>query len=698
MANRLAGETSPYLLQHADNPVDWYPWGPEALEVARQQEKPILLSIGYAACHWCHVMAHESFEDDETARLMNELFVNIKVDREERPDIDSIYMQAVQAMTGQGGWPMTMFLTPEGMPFYGGTYFPPSDRHGIPSFRRILTSVGAAWREQRGKVHETVDALRKLYADAAVVSSGRTLPNAQTLELAFRALSRRFDFSNAGFDSAPKFPPTMVLEFLLAYWRRTGNEDALRMVTDTFVRMARGGIYDQLGGGFARYSVDARWLVPHFEKMLYDNALLVRLGANLYKATRDEEVKRVTMQTVEWARREMLSPEGGFYSSYDADSEGEEGRFYIWSAEEIDRIAGEDAKVIREYYGVSADGNFEGHNILNRRASDAVAATRSGITVEELETAVARAGGKLLAARSARVWPGRDDKIIASWNGLMVRALFTAAEAFDESDYANVALRSAEFLFDALTKETGGDLRALRSFNRGEARIPGFLEDHAALALAAIAAYERTFDSKWLKRAAALATSCAKHFLQDGILYDTASDGEQLVTRPRDISDNAIPSGHSLAAELFLLIGDFLGDDNLTTHAENIISTVSDSVTRFPTAFGHMLCATDTFVHGATQVAIIEPSRGDQENFAALRRAVDSHYIPARMLAGTRQGSAELPGIPLLSEKAAINNRTTAYLCRRYLCDTPTSDPDQLSAQIDAAVTSTGRMHPTPAA
>src|SRR5947209_387581 len=388
MPNRLARETSPYLLQHAENPVDWFPWGPDALEKAKREDKPILLSIGYAACHWCHVMAHESFEDEETAKLMNEKFVNIKVDREERPDIDNIYMQAVQAMTGHGGWPMTMFLLPDGSPFYGGTYFPPEDRHGIPSFRKVLNAVSDAYAQRREGVAQSAEQLKQIY-DGNLVT-GRTASAAtglspQILEIAFRTLQQRYDETNGGFGAAPKFPPTMALDFVLRYAARTGVAHALDMAVDSFRKMARGGIYDQIGGGFARYSVDATWLVPHFEKMLYDNALLARFGAHLWQATKDDEIRRVTIETVEWVAREMTDSEGGFYSSLDADSEGHEGKFYVWSEEELDSLLGADARAFKTYYGVVRGGNFEGNSILYVPADPAVAARRAGVDVDVLK-------------------------------------------------------------------------------------------------------------------------------------------------------------------------------------------------------------------------------------------------------------------------------------------------------------------------
>ncbi|HEX9248587.1 MAG TPA: thioredoxin domain-containing protein, partial [Gemmatimonadaceae bacterium] len=490
MSNRLANETSPYLLQHADNPVDWYPWGPEALERARREDKPILLSIGYAACHWCHVMAHESFEDDETARLMNDTFVNIKVDREERPDIDGIYMQAVQAMTGQGGWPMTMFLMPDGSPFYGGTYFPPDDRHGLPSFRKVLRSVSDAYADRREGVAQSAEQLRQIYDSnlAQTRSSGRL--TREMLEGVYRSLEQRYDEKNGGFGTAPKFPATMVLDFLLRHWSRTGASEALEIVVNSFRKMARGGIYDQIGGGFARYSVDASWLVPHFEKMLYDNALLTRLGAHLWQATRDEEIRRVTIETLEWVDREMTSPEGGFYSSLDADSEGHEGKFYVWSEDELDSLLGADSPALKTYYGVTHGGNFEGKNILFVPADRAAAATRAGVDEETLDAILARARRILYDARARRVWPARDEKILASWNGLMLRGIATAARIFDQADFAKLAVRNAEFLAREMVRKG----RVMRSHKEGLTRISGFLEDHAAIALGFLAVYELTFD------------------------------------------------------------------------------------------------------------------------------------------------------------------------------------------------------------
>src|SRR5687768_11585259 len=536
MANRLANETSPYLLQHGDNPVDWYPWGPEALERARAEDRPILLSIGYAACHWCHVMAHESFEDEATAAVMNERFINIKVDREERPDIDGIYMQAVQAMTGHGGWPMTVFLTPAGEPFYGGTYFPPEDRHGMPSFQKVLTSVSDAYATQKNRVERTAAAMREVYANASAPAKSSGTVTAQTLERSYRGIAQRIDLMHGGLEGAPKFPPTMTLDFMLRYWKRTGTEWARDMVLHSFRKMARGGIYDQVGGGFARYAVDAVWLVPHFEKMLYDNALLVRLGAHLWQATGDAEVRRVTEETIDWLRREMTSPEGGFYSSYDADSEGHEGKFYVWTPAELDALLGDDAELVKSYYGVTPTGNFEGKSILFVPFDPGQVGSRAGVSETALAATIARAKQTLYAARATRVWPGRDEKILAGWNGLMLRGLAEAARVFGRPEDHELAVRNGEFLFSRMVR----DDRVLRSYKDGEARLAGYLEDHAALGLGALALYELTFDATWLGRARAMCDTMIRWFRDEttGTFYDTAHDHEALVTRPRDVTDN----------------------------------------------------------------------------------------------------------------------------------------------------------------
>ena len=684
MPNRLAHETSPYLLQHANNPVDWYPWGSEALERARGEDKPILLSIGYAACHWCHVMEHESFEDDATAALMNERFVCIKVDREERPDLDGIYMQAVQAMTGHGGWPMTVFLTPEGVPFYGGTYFPKDDRHGMPSFTRILQSISNAYRSKPGDVARTAESVREMYASAAeqTRSAGPLAP--ELLDRAFRALAERFDERNGGFDGAPKFPQTMSLDFLLRYWSRRGVEQALHIVSTSFKKMARGGIYDHVGGGFARYAVDAIWLVPHFEKMLYDNALLVRLGAHLWQATKDEEVKRVVDETIRWAIRELRSPEGGFYSSFDADSEGHEGKFYVWSADEIDAVLGDNAPLARAYWGVTEDGNFEGQNILSVSGDRRAVAAKFGVSEDDVDDTIAYAAAVLYGARGKRVWPGRDDKILTSWNGLMVRGIAEAARAFGNDDYRATAIASATFLFDNLCH----DGRVYRSYKDGKARIAGYLEDYASLGLAALAVYEITFDTVWLDRARMMSDATVRWFWSDdaGAFYDTASDGEQLITRPRDIADNATPSGTSLAVELLVRLAELLHDVDARRRATFVVETLAPAVGRYAAAFGHLLGSADMLINGAVELAIVgEPGAPD---FTALERTAANHYVPALILAGGPPRSDH--AIALLTGREARGGKATAYVCHGYVCDEPATHPERLDEQLSELSSATG--------
>jgi len=679
MPNRLAKETSPYLLQHAGNPVDWYPWGPEALERAKREDKPILLSIGYAACHWCHVMAHESFEDDETARLMNENFVNIKVDREERPDLDGIYMQAVQAMTGHGGWPMTMFLMPDGRPFYGGTYFPLDDRHGLPSFKTILQSVAYAYAKKREGVAETAEQLKQIYESnrASARSEGGVSP--QMLEIAYRSLAQRYDAQNGGFGGAPKFPATMVLDFLLRYWKRTATAHALEIVADSFRKMARGGIYDHIGGGFARYAVDAKWLVPHFEKMLYDNALLTRLGTHLWQATKDEEVRRVTIETVEWLGHEMTAPEGGFYSSLDADSEGHEGKFYVWSEAELDSLLGADSRVFKSYYGVTPEGNFEGMNILFVGADRAAAAARAGADEDLLEAILTRARKILYLTRAKRVWPGRDEKILASWNGLMLRGVAAAARAFDRNDFRQLALRNAEFL----SREMVRNGRVMRSHKEGVTRISGFLEDHAAVALGFLAVYELTFDESWVARARDIADATIEWFWDDqvGAFFDTARDAEQLITRPRDVTDNATPAGTSLAVELLLHLAELRHDAEYRRRASFTLESLAEPMTRYPTAFGHLLGCADIEINGAIEVALVGDS--GSAAFKALERVVAEQYVPSLVLAGGAPRS-DSP-VKLLDDRPLIEGNPTAYVCRGYTCDRPVTEPDALLDQLQNA-------------
>jgi uncharacterized protein YyaL (SSP411 family) len=682
MPNRLVNETSPYLQQHAENPVDWYPWGEEAFERARREDKPVLLSVGYAACHWCHVMAHESFENEATARVMNERFVSVKVDREERPDVDGIYMHAVQPMTGHGGWPMTVYLTPDGSPFYGGTYFPPDDRRGMPSFTRVLQAVSEAYQDRRADVLRSAESMRQLY-DVGVErtrSTGALTP--QLLDRAFRGLSRTHDVRNGGFGAAPKFPQTMTLDFVLAHWARTGEPYALEIAQQSFLSMARGGIYDQVGGGFHRYAVDAVWLVPHFEKMLYDNGLLVRLAVHLWQATKNDEVRRVAEESIRWVAREMTSPEGGFYSSLDADSEGEEGRFYVWDEEELDRLLGGDASVVKSFWGVTRAGNFEGRNILHIPNDPRVVAARNDRTEGDVAAAVDRAKRVLYAERTKRVWPGRDEKIVASWNALMLRGLAEGARAFGVGEYRELALRNGEFLFREMVRDRGpGEgLRAMRSYKDGEAKIGGFLEDHAAIGLAVLALYELTFDREWLDRARGLAASTVRWFWDDetGAFYDTPHDHERLITRPRDVTDNATPSGTSLATELLLRLSELLQDTDMQRRATYVLETLAEPMAQHPSAFGHMLGTADMAVRGAVELALIgDPARAD---FRALADAAADHYVPALVIAGGRPGEAD--DVALLAGRPATDGRATAYLCRQYACDAPVTEPSALGDQL----------------
>ena len=678
--NRLANEASPYLRQHAGNPVDWYPWGTEALERARREDRPILLSIGYSACHWCHVMERESFENEAIARLMNQYFINIKVDREERPDLDAVYMSAVQAMTGHGGWPMTVFLTPDGTPFYGGTYFPPEDRPGIPSFPRVLAAVAASYRERRGDIEKSAAQVMQLYANAGGEARATGQLDPALLARAFRSMESRYDHRHGGFDGAPKFPQTMSFDFMLRHWWRTGSVAALDMARDSFRAMARGGIHDQVGGGFHRYSVDAEWLVPHFEKMLYDNALLARLGAHLWQATGDDEARRVAEDTVNWVAREMTSEEGGFYSALDADSEGEEGKFYVWDETEIDELLGADASIAKAYWGVSAGGNFEGKNILHVAQDPALLAVRSGLELEAVLAAIARSREKLYAARARRVWPARDDKVIASWNGLMLRALAECARIFGRDDYRELALRNGSLLFREMVREGSEGPRVLRTRASGASTIPGYLEDHAALALGALALYELTFDRLWLDRARSLADAVITWFWDDatGAFYDTARDHEQLITRPREPTDTASPSGTSLAVELLLRIAEIFDDDSMRRRAAAVLESLAAPMSQYGAAFGHLLGGADLAVHGAVQIALV----GDPNSpmFREMAHEVARQYLPSLVLAGgTDEASA---GVALLEDRPTMDGRPTAYVCHHYTCELPVTTAEELGGQL----------------
>ena len=683
MANRLAQETSPYLLQHKDNPVDWHPWGEEALEKARAGDKPILLSVGYSACHWCHVMERESFEDEATARIMNEHFVNIKVDREERPDIDSIYMSAVQAMTRHGGWPMTVFMTPDGAPFYGGTYFPPVPSRGMPSFQQVLLSLADAYENRREEVLESAESIREYLRAATSASVPSTGLSEELLDNASASLLEQLDNRFGGFGGAPKFPQAMNLEVLLRRYKRTGDRAALAGVEHTCRQMANGGIYDQIGGGFARYSVDEYWLVPHFEKMLYDNALLARLYLEAYEATGDDFFRRIAEETLDYVARDMIGPEGGFYSAEDADSEGVEGKFYVWTPEEIEAaLEPDEAKLAMRFWDVTARGNFEGKNILNvPRPPEAVAA-EFNMPAEELWQKVVRIREKLYVEREKRVRPGRDEKVLAAWNGLMLRAFALASRVLDREDYREIAEKNASFLLEKL--KVDGRLR--RSYKDGRARFNGYLEDYACVADGLMELYEATFETRWLGEAASLSDTVLQLFwdAEKGAFYDTAADHEELVTRPRDVYDSAAPSGNSVAVGVLLRLSVLLDREDYRERAEAVLEDLSGAIARIPGGFGRLLAALDFYLSTPYEVALIgEPDASDTK---ILLSAVYSAYLPNKVVAG-RAGNDEEAArlVPLLADRPMRDGKATAYVCVQYACQAPTTEPTELARQLGVA-------------
>ena len=688
MPNRLAGEASPYLVQHATNPVDWYPWGPEAFDEARRRDVPVLLSIGYSACHWCHVMERESFEDAATAEAMNEGFVNIKVDREERPDIDSVYMMAVQAMTGHGGWPLTAFLTPEGEPFYGGTYFPPEPRQGTASFRQILKAIEEAYGERKDEVVRNAKELRGLLERSTeargvgpVTKDGGEIVGSELLSHAFGFLASRYDSAHGGFGTAPKFPQPVTLEFALRVYARTGDRSALEMVTHTLHAMARGGMHDHLAGGFHRYSVDARWLVPHFEKMLYDNALLARLYLNAFQATGDSDLREVTERTLEHLLTDMRSPEGGFYSALDADSEGEEGLFYVWTVPQIRAVLDDDtADVFERCYDVSEGGNFEGRNILYLPHDLTPVARREGLEREDLSARLREARERLLAARNLREPPFRDEKILASWNGMTARALAEAGGVLGQESYSRAAVDCLDFILGSMRSEG----RLLRSYKDGVARVDAFLEDYGAVGNALLTTYEVTLAPRWLEEVRWVTDQILELFWDDeaGLFFDAPPDRGALIVRPRDLMDNAVPSGNSLAVELLLRTSHLFGDTRHQEIAERVLEREAGTMARFPSAFGRLLSALDRTVAPPTEIAIVG-DRGDPRTEALLHVALTA-YLPNRTLAGATPGE-ELPySIPLLTKRDALGGQPTAYVCERYACKDPVVDADALAEQLQA--------------
>jgi uncharacterized protein len=678
--NRLVSETSPYLLQHAHNPVDWYPWGDEAFTAARDGNKPILLSIGYSACHWCHVMEHESFENEEIARLMNENFVSIKVDREERPDLDQIYMNAVQMMTQHGGWPMTVFLTPEGVPFYGGTYFPPEDRYNIPGFPRVLISMAEAYRERPDDIQQTGAAI---IAELNRLSLTRESNEPLTQELmaqAFKGIVKGYDPVNGGFGGAPKFPPAMVLEFLLRAHYFTGSQQALDIVSNTCRKMADGGIYDQLGGGFHRYSTDAKWLVPHFEKMLYDNALLSRLYLHFYQLTHDESARRIVEGTLDYVVREMTDANGGFYSTQDADSEGEEGKFFVWSDEEIASVLGRDeAALFRAYYNITQQGNFEGKNILNVTRPVEDLAVEAKVTPEHLRQSLEESRRKLFEVRESRIKPARDEKILTAWNGMMLASFAEAAAVLDREDYLEVARRNGRFLLDNLLRD---DL-LLRTYKGDTAKLNAYLEDYAFLGDGLLTLYEATGELEWFEATLSITQKMIDEFWddQDGGFFYTGKSHESLIVRAKDYFDNATPSGNSVAAEVMLRLAAFTDNEDFRRKAVSILRLLGDSLRRYPSGFGRALCALNFYLRPPKEIAII----GDQDLASArlLRNAVWRPYVPNKVVAQAASEDNRSPKvIPLLRDRGLVDGRPAAYVCEHFTCSEPVTDPEKLTLQL----------------
>ncbi|MGD9735702.1 MAG: thioredoxin domain-containing protein [Solirubrobacterales bacterium] len=664
MPNRLSRETSPYLLQHQNNPVDWYPWGEEALARAREEDRPILLSVGYSACHWCHVMERESFEDPETAAYMNEHFVPVKVDREERPDVDAIYMEAVQSMSGHGGWPMTVFLDPDGVPFYGGTYFPPDEGRGMPSFRMVMEAVVDAFETKREAIRERAPEVRQRLGAIGAVEPRPGGAGEAELAAATERLLAAADRQYGGFGGAPKFPPASSLELLLARGER-------EVVRETLDAMLAGGIYDQLGGGFARYAVDRVWLVPHFEKMLYDNGLLATVYLHGWQAFGAERYRRVCEETLDWMLREMRGPEGGFYSALDADSEGEEGKFYVWFPEEVREVLGEEqAAPVLEFYGVSERGNFEGANVLHR-AQGASAPEPEGLDA---------ARAKLLAAREERVRPGLDDKRLLAWNALAISALAEAGAVLGRDDYLEAARGGAEFVWGTMRDDAG---RLLRTYKDGKARLNAYLEDHAFLLEALLTLYEAGFERRWFEAAVETAEAMLERFAdpERGGFFSTSVDHEELIVRRKEVGDHPIPSGNSAAALGLLRLAALTGERRYREAAEGIFALFAKPASEHPDAFAHLLRAIDFAAAPVREVALVAAADADPvaPAVADLAAVVHGEYRPHLVLAAGPEG-AERP--PLLAGRTLVDGRPAAYVCENFACRLPVTSPDELRSEL----------------
>jgi uncharacterized protein YyaL (SSP411 family) len=677
--NRLANETSPYLLQHAHNPVDWYPWGDEAFARARQDDKPVLLSIGYSACHWCHVMERECFDDAEIAGLMNELFVSIKVDREERPDVDDVYMKAVQLLIGRGGWPLTAFLTPDRRPFHGGTYFPPVDRHGLPGFPRVLRAVAQAYRERRAEVVRATDDLvagvDRVDASAPSVTLDPTLPTR-----AAEALLRHVDKENGGLGGAPKFPHTQALQLFLRQYAKTRRTDLLDAVTLACARMAAGGMYDQIGGGFHRYSVDERWLVPHFEKMLYDNAQLPRLYLDAYQVTGEPELRRIVVETLDYMVREMRDPGGGFYSATDADSEGEEGRYFVWTPAEVAAVVGpDDAELVCRHWGITPDGNFEGRSIAHRAVDLAELVASTGRTVEAIRASIDRARERLYAARRKRVPPLRDEKVIVAWNALAISALAEAGRVLDVPSYLGAAVAAVDFVRSSVCRADG---RLLHVWARGTAKQLAFLDDLAFLGAAQLDLYEATADRRHIDGARDLVATLEAHFRDPrGGYFFTPDDGEVLITRSKSGADGALPSGNAVAALVHLRLHALTGEGIHLERAEEILRLYHSAAAEQPFAFATYLEALERYSETAVEVVLVEPAGAS--DLQVLWDVVRRTYLPHHVLVRTRADDPT-PVVPA-RDRPARDDRATAYVCHRFTCSAPTTDPAELARLLEGA-------------
>jgi uncharacterized protein len=677
--NRLIHETSPYLLQHAHNPVNWYPWSDEAFAKAKKENKPVLLSIGYSACHWCHVMERESFENEQIAQLMNDLFINIKVDREERPDLDEIYMNAVQMLTGRGGWPMTMFLTHDRQPFYGGTYFPPEDRHGMPGFPRILRGVAQAYRDKPEDVHKSFEQILSALNRMSHSEDHEHAFAPETIGKAAEQIASAYDAENGGLGQAPKFPNAGVYELFLRHHHHSGTKRLLDMVIHTITRMALGGMYDHLGGGFHRYSVDEKWLVPHFEKMLYDNAQLVRTLALLYRATGNGFFKRVMDETLDYLIREMLHREGGFYSTQDADSEGEEGKFFVWSLTEVNQILGEkDGEIFCRIYDVTESGNFEGKNILHAILTVAQAAGLFKKTPDEIETVIAQAKQKLFAAREAREKPFRDEKIITSWNGLMLSGLAEALKISAKPSVLTAADRTIQVIFTKMFS----DGLLLHTYKNGKAKQLGFLDDYAFLGVGLLDFYEATLNRSALERAVELTKIMVREFWDSsgGGFFYTGNSHEQLVSRTKPVFDASAPSGNAKATELLLRLYHLTGKEDFLSKAETVLRSYSHPMESQPFGFAHMLCALDFYLRKPEEIVLV--GKSDDQRITELLAVINSIYLPNMTL--QLVGSNEPPDTvsPLLAGKTQINGIATAYVCHNYTCSAPVTRPEELRSLL----------------